>query len=1269
MSIVRLSATDIELILSGWPDNRFVSLCNALVWAYGGRSRTPLSAAFTENEKAKDLGIDAEVELEGDPVPGPFLSKGWNVFQYKRRSAVSRPLAGLRKELTGAVDDVARRAGRHPSSYALFTNLHLTGSQSEALRQVLLEGYPAEQIRVSVNGAAGIAAMLADLPHIRAAFFDPARFERWQDAWDRLRCAKLGGMHVELVGRDKELAKLRRWMDDPAVRVILVHGPHDVGKDRLILEATKHGENDVLVSVDPEGPDFRDLREIGDSGRDAVLIVEDLDRERLSQVLPQVLSQEKLKLFASLPTRAGVSLPDYGFDPRVQTLALDELDASSSMELLKKAGAHLDYSLAMWVVEHAGGIPGVLLSAASIGRGLRETAGDFWEQVGREFERRVAGELGEAALDALRVFSLLARVAETEIADLAKTMGQDPSQVRDEIHDLQASGLLQKKGPFYEVNPPVLAQYLASRTLTGGTERLYGLLVELESPARVRLLKRLAELPSSPELEQFWSEMLGPGGICKDRDSFRTVGHLLPTLAEAAPGQTLACLQRIVRPLSLEERKDIAAKSRRDLVEALDTLLLWPSTAAGAARVLLLLAEAEMFFEFFLPLHPQVAALLAERVEVLREALVKGTEAQQLLAVEAIRKALRPRAVALRRSSAFVPPDRPAATYGELYDYAADFLRLLVEAGAPGHGAVPDAARKAIPEVAQQVAGTPRSGAVLDAFRRCLDWLHEEEGGIEPAAVEYGLHQTLAQWETREEMASQVQEGRRILVEMENLGFARQVQRWTGERRLEEWEQTQAKLRVLAQQVVDDPDRELLTEDLLNWLLSESNRASRAWVFFLFLGELDGQRRLLPKFEVLAKEPRGTYAFRPYCAAWGRVDPKGLAAYLAKLDMRTVCWQALVYGLEALPAESRSLERVLPLLGETGVDPFQLAEILTFGEWMKVLVPEAFLNVLSFVAGVSFESSAAAIHLLDAWLDARRPVQGELRELAWSCLEADALNPTRFPHAESREWKRDRLAGLLAAEEPERGFRLLEKLMRSEGLDAWDPLGVLPRPTFWQGLLKADRPRAMRLVFGPASNYLRLGSMEEEVFDQKLDAALLTELALSDPKTGARITRALNFDRPGFWEIALPLVTHYAGDQDVESALDDTILSGVWVGEAKDLFERRCKEVRRVLQEPGTPSAAKPWLRRLEAMLGREVGQGIIWEYDLDVCDLKRFVDDKNAPERIWAIGRILKHAKWEDVQKLLTAQDIKDALPWVDLPERDKWALESAVEYWLHRA
>jgi hypothetical protein len=51
----------------------------------------------------------------------------------------------------------------------------------------------------------------------------------------------------------------------------------------------------------------------------------------------------------------------------------------------------------------------------------------------------------------------------------------------------------------------------------------------------------------------------------------------------------------------------------------------------------------------------------------------------------------------------------------------------------------------------------------------------------------------------------------------------------------------------------------------------------------------------------------------------------------------------------------------------------------------------------------------------------------------------------------------------------------------------------------------------------------------------------------------------------------------------------------------------------------------------------------------------------------MWAIGRVLKYAKWEDVKRLLTVEDIEEALPYIDLPEKKRKMLEKAIEVWRY--
>jgi hypothetical protein len=1273
MAIPYLSADQLALALGTWPDPRFVSICNALIWAYAGRSRRAVAASFTEREKARDLGVDAAVELSTEEVGlGPLLSPGLNIFQFKRRDAAadrSKAISGLKSELEGEVARVASALARLPASYTLITNLHLSRSQSGALQRAIAEGSALEPPYVRVIGAAEIGGMLGDLPHLRAAFFGAPRFETWEAAWERLCREKPAGAGVELVGRNEELAKLKRLIEEAAVRLILVHGPHDIGKDRLILEATRDCSYGVLASVDPEAPDRREINEIGSGPGDSLVVIGDLDIKRLPDIVPQVLAQEKAKVVCSIPTVANAVLPNYGFDQRVEVLALGALSESASRELLKKAGARFDYGLESWVVEHAGGIPGVLLLAASLGGTLRESPEQFWKAVGRAFQLRAERELGPSALEALQVFSVLTRVADAEIDALAEALRHDPARTRAAIDDLVAAGLLLKRGAFYEVNPPTLAQWLAFQAVTGEPHRIERLVLLLQPAARIRLFRQLSELPDEPKLRQLWAELLD--AVFANGAALETCGWLLPIAAQAAPEATLATLRRMLEPLSVEARRAIAGESRRSLVEALERLLLRRETSASAAFLLLLLAEAEnevwvnnatgLFFEFFMPPHPHVAASLAERVTLVRQVLEEGSEEQRLLAVEASGHGLCGNGVMLAWSTtAFVPPDRPTATYGELRDYALQLFTLLVNAGSRSDLSpkVVAVAQKTLAEAAYGVAGVLEEEPVLGAFRQCLAWLRDEKSILDPAEVVSWLELIIDHWQSRKGPADAcLKEGREILDQIGNLGFFRQVQLWTGRTHVHNWDRIQEHLRPLVCQATEQP--RLLTPEVFGWLVS----SLRGWWFFILAGEEDKSRRLLGLLEARAGSPEAERFFGSYCAGWGKVDATGLAAYLEDIEQRPVSPGAMLAAAGALPGDPRAWAVIKRLAKERLVDPGQLANVLSLGGWLGTVGAEEASDALQAIAGPECEEATVVIELLASWLERGHGLEDGLREVAWRCLEPHATKATRSGDS----WHRDQLAAALAEMEPERGFKLLEKLLNAEERGWWDPLAQLGGGRFWPVLLKIDRRRALETVFN--SRRPLVGWHHRSVLDQQADGDTLREIASRSHEAAGRVCSALNSEERGFWEVALPIVARYSGDDEIGYHLHSAVLSFGWKDSPVPQYERRLQEVKRVLQDPATPPAAMPWLRKLETALKHSLKSEAVWEYDLDLRDLKRMVDDRNSPDRLWAIGRILKHAKWQEVQSLLTAEDIKEALPLVDLPESQKRALETALQIWLRSA
>jgi hypothetical protein len=1144
MPIPYLSADQLALALGTWPDPRFVSLCNALIWAYAGRSRRAVAASFTEHEKARDLGVDAAVELSSEEVGlGPLLSPGLNIFQFKRRDAAadrSKAISGLKSELKGAVARVALALARLPASYTLVTNLHLNRSQSGALQKAIAEGSPAEQSFVRVIGAAEIGGMLGDLPHLRAAFFGAPRFETWEAAWERLCREKPAGAGVELVGRNEELGRLKRLIEEAAVRLILVHGPHDIGKDRLILEATRSCSYGVLASVDPEAPDRREINEIGSSPQQSLVVIRDLDVQRLPEIVPQVLAQEKAKVICSIPTVAKAALPNYGFDERVEVLALGPLEEPASRELLKKAGARFDYGLEAWVVEHAGGIPGVLLLAASLGGALRESPEQFWKAVGRAFQLRAERELGPSALEALQVFSVLTRVADAEIDALAEALGHGVAKTRAAIEDLVAAGLLLTRGAIYEVNPPTLAQWLAFQAVTGGSQRVERLVLLLQPAARARLFWRLGELPEEPNLRKVWTELLQ--ALFTDLASLDASGWLLPIAAQAAPEVTLAALRRMLEPLSVDLRKAITGGSRTTLVRALEHLLLRRETSASAASLLLLLAEArnetgaggapELFVEFFIPLHPQVAANLTERATLLRQAMDEGSEERRLLAIEAIRRALCWRgSITLRRSMAFVPPDHPRPSYPELHEYVSELFSLLLAAGSRSDlpAKVVAAAQKLVPEAAYRMAGVLAGDTVLGAFRQCVTWLQDEKSNLEPAEVLRWLEFTIERWESKKKPDASVEQCREILDQIANLGFFRQIQLWTGESRVDDWPQIQEHLAPLVRQAIEQPG--LLSPEVFDWLVS----SRRGGLFFILAGEEDKSRRLLALVEAHGGEAERL--FGSYCAGWGKVDPAGLAAYLEQIYRRSISPAAMLAAAAALPGKPRAWAVIKRLAKERLVDPDGIASVLHLGGWLGAVKPEEAAEVLEAIAGPQCENAPAVVQLLVFWLQSGHALEDKLREVAWSCLEAQ---PTK-PPGPSNAWQRDQLAAALAETEPERGLKLLEELLRQEERGCWDMLSPPSRGCFWRTLVKADRRRALETFF--ASEHLPFAWDDEGLIDQQADRGMLHEIASRSREAAMHVCLALDFKQPGFWELALPIAARYSGDDGIESRLDFGLLS------------------------------------------------------------------------------------------------------------------------------
>ncbi len=183
------------------------------------------------------------------------------------------------------------------------------------------------------------------------------------------------------------------------------------------------------------------------------------------------------------------------------------------------------------------------------------------------------------------------------------------------------------------------------------------------------------------------AQLLGENGPFRDGRYLkeRRGARLFLELTEADPASALECLKRTVGTWSQEDLLAFT-EGRREVVWALERIVVWRDLFPDAARLLLQLAEAEnetygnsasgIFVELFTPGYGPVAsteASLEDRFPILKEALESQDSSRRRVALKAVAAALKThhfsRTVGaehqgLRKEPTLWVPK----TYGELFD-------------------------------------------------------------------------------------------------------------------------------------------------------------------------------------------------------------------------------------------------------------------------------------------------------------------------------------------------------------------------------------------------------------------------------------------------------------------------------------------------------------------------------------------------------------------------------------------------------------------------
>jgi hypothetical protein len=1204
--------------------------------------------------------------------------------------------------LDGALKEIHQRTGKYPARYVLFTNLdvtHLTKGQKGALTKRIRKG-TRRTVRVEIVGAAELAAFLNSAPHLRSAFFATAQFSTWQAAWEGLLQTKLFGAGVDLVGRETELSRVRSFVDDPQVRAIALTGPHNIGKSRLALQACDHRCLETVVALDPRSTTIADVLALVSPRTETVVVIEDPDLDLAEELVEHALITRNLKIVITLPTLETAPAPSFGRDSRVQTLSLGALPETKAEELLRSAGAHFDYGLESWVVSQAGGNPGILLFAASLGADLRRTATTFAEDVGKAFRQRTARVLGDTAIIDLELLSVLTHVgvsgqAAVELQVICDLLGEGriPHTLLGALPRFIDAGVLRQGGQYVEVIPPFLANQLAGTALRGRFAQLCSLFGTLGQAGRLRLIRRVRQVKTE-EVGAFWAALFGDDGLLHDLPTAIKHGRLLRLVAGTVPERVGALIHGQLIGTDLRSRQAIEGEARRSLMWALEELLFRDNTSRAALESIALLAEAEtetygtnatgVFAECFHPLHPQMPLHLADRADVLRSLLTEDqSPRRRIIAIRAIETALGylP-AVMLRQSEGLEPLGvRPSMTYGQIWDYIEDLAELLLTTVQAHETEVATAAAVRLPQVLAEATVKARPESGMARLKTAVDWAIAGQFSMRIADVSEALvhvrdelnrRRSGAEKEVRARLEPLVGEADALIRRMDEADYPIRFKRWIakwgiGDHEDDVDEQGQhiyrgdKEIRKLAVEAIEQPVK--LTDGLVVWLCTRD--AQKAHMFAWWLGKLDQRRFWCERVERCGTSDEGAGVFASYFGGIAQHDRAFASQRLDELEASgTVTGAAIVGATGHLGGDGAGVARTVRLLSTARVDPDATARILSSGGWTASVTQEEYLNLVRAIAGQGLDHAMAVIDFFGMWLYQGKQIQGDLADFAWRCLEM-LPRGSRNEHYDS-----DRLAAYLTRDDPERGFRLLERaLAQPYDRENWNPLRQYGDRKFWSALLEHDRGRAISLVLRQALK----GALERftitwefrEIVDQVHDAETLIAFAGQSKRAAELVAESVTAARPGFWTVAFRLIEANPKDERVLGRLASAAehLGHVIAGPLSAHYEHCRKEVEARLMDQSTPSAVRPWLRRLEAGLKAQVERELLSEVEQDVNDVRQIVDAPDAPERGWAAATLLRHGKVREALAIANRRELLRHLSRLKISKREKAELRRSLD------
>lgn len=1318
-----ITAREIEEFTSHQDEVGFVRLANATVAsALADVLPSAVLPACSERVNVPNGGVDAELILTVDialPEHHGLVGPGWAVYQFKWRDIAARKRTEILRQLSRSITtELARlreKGGPLPDRFVLLMSIHLTAPQTRQMRKAILTGCPEFSGRpIVIWGAGELAAHLNTHPRVRHAFFSEGTFCTLGIAVQELENHYRGFPWIDIIGRDPQIKAIREFVTRRADRVLLITGLPYVGKTRTVLEALAPLGGRVVWASHAEVVTEDHLRDL-DQELNAVLVLDNCEGDVIERALRWAMSRSHLQTI--LIGRQGRDWPG------VSTLFIDRLDDPDARKLLTLIAPNLPSLQETWLNRLVGGLPGLAIYATGQVvadkdlTGPAEDAKDFSRTLGRLISQRVLAGTTAEERRALHVVSLLMQIgikdsAYGELDAVCQCLGYEVSEIRSVLPGLVEKDVVVERGRFVEVVPPLLAETLAAEPIMGRPLVLRRLLLGLEAGARLRFLARLRNIGGSEEVDRALESIYAPDGWFPDLESLLLRAREFHALAPRHPRGAAACLYRLLSGLPASTlRTKVIGTARREIVWALSDLSLRQDTFHEAAEVLLCLAEGEseewannatgVFRNIFHPLHWEVACPLPERLQFLTLAAKSGSPERRRLVASAVgHSASLGGSYLLHHPEGPRSPDAPGwpRTDEERRTYFGCLLDLLGALSRDADQGVRVEARSRLiarcREFVRMAMSEEDGAAIVDKTFSLLKEISEQAKEVEVIAEirsqlemllqEIGASGVKPPEEIR--LTESVEEVRQkascFLSELTGDSFASRMKRWAGPRSWQdeiadvsapegELSRSQKALKQLADEAIQHPN--LLDDSLLNWLLGQE--AQHGASMFLRLGECDTggvwREQLIQRIGFL----RGPEAFGSYLCGWARRDRRGAEDILdGLLEIQPESAEGVLSATLRIGAGPSVVDRILRLIEGKKLRKEILAKLLAW-DWTNLLTPQDFVRL---VRGLEDGSSETGLALLDILAHRQRKtgeLPEEMRSTVWQLLERTASTRTI---GQAHRW--DQLAAFLAASDPTGVLDLIERVARQEVRPSGRPVleFLMERASAWKVLARINRPALVKrfLSISMASENVPpwVHLCARQLIDPSQDGGTLLEFARNYGEAGAlTVADLLDASKPGFWELIREIVATYGDSKPVMSRVQTWISLGHGWGSPAPLLKKRREQVARLAEDPDPRVSrwAREVARDLEGDVKREERrdeEDFLWDYDVKRPELIEMLQDKQSPDRLWAIQRILLHAPREEAIRLLTVDEIQEALPHVELPDRVRRIWEAYVANWSHR-